>query len=101
MTTQPRSPGSPSGRIVVCEATTDTTVSVCHAARVSDTPPVTSPRRDELLERAYAYALGHGIADLSLRPLATAVGSSPRVLLFLFGSKDGLMRALFARARRD
>jgi len=62
-------------------------------------PP--SPRQTELLERAYAYVLEHGIADLSLRPLATAIGSSPRVLLFLFGSKDGLLRALLARARSD
>jgi AcrR family transcriptional regulator len=54
-----------------------------------------------LLERAYAYSLTHGLADLSLRPLATAIGSSPRVLLFLFGSKDGLIRALLARARSD
>jgi AcrR family transcriptional regulator len=38
---------------------------------------------------------------MSLRPLAAAVGSSPRVLLFLFGSKDGLVRALLARARKD
>jgi AcrR family transcriptional regulator len=60
-----------------------------------------SPRRDELLERAYRYALEHGVADLSLRPLAAAVGSSPRVLLFLFGSKAGLVRALLARARQD
>jgi AcrR family transcriptional regulator len=61
----------------------------------------TSPRRDELLERAYRYALEHGVADLSLRPLAAAVGSSPRVLLFLFGSKAELLQALLARARRD
>ena len=58
-----------------------------------------SPRQDELLELAYQYALQHGLADLSLRPLASAIGSSPRVLLFLFGSKDGLVRALLARAR--
>lgn len=60
-----------------------------------------SARQTELLERAYAYALRHGLADLSLRPLAAAIGSSPRVLLFLFGSKDGLVRALLARARLD
>ena len=60
-----------------------------------------SARQSELLEKAYAYALDHGLADLSLRPLATAIGSSPRVLLFLFGSKDGLVRALLARARAD
>jgi AcrR family transcriptional regulator len=58
-------------------------------------------RRDELLELAYSYVCAHGIAALSLRPLAAAIGSSPRVLLFLFGSKDGLIRALLARARAD
>ncbi|WP_333750194.1 TetR family transcriptional regulator [Streptomyces sp. IBSBF 2394] len=63
--------------------------------------PTPSARRNELLEAAYRYALSHGLADLSLRPLAEAVGSSPRVLLFLFESKDGLLRALLARARAD
>jgi AcrR family transcriptional regulator len=63
--------------------------------------PPTSTRRDELLERAYQYVLANGLADLSLRPLAAAVGSSPRVLLFLFGSKDELVRALLRRARAD
>ena len=61
----------------------------------------TSPRREELLERSYRYALEHGVADLSLRPLAAAVGSSPRVLLFLFGSKAALVQALLRRARHD
>jgi AcrR family transcriptional regulator len=60
-----------------------------------------SPRRDELLERAYRYVLQHGLGGMSLRPLAAAVGSSPRVLLFLFGSKDDLVRELLARARQD
>lgn len=55
----------------------------------------------ELLELAYRHALQRGLGDLSLRPLAAAVGSSPRVLLYLFGSKDGLVRALLARARTD
>ncbi|MDR2984862.1 MAG: TetR/AcrR family transcriptional regulator [Nocardiopsaceae bacterium] len=64
-------------------------------------PRSSSPRRDELLERAYRYALEHGLADLSLRPLAAAIGSSPRVLLFLFGSKEGLVRELLAKARAD
>jgi AcrR family transcriptional regulator len=68
---------------------------------VATTKPAPSARETELLESAYAYSLTHGLADLSLRPLATAIGSSPRVLLFLFGSKDGLIRALLARARAD
>jgi AcrR family transcriptional regulator len=57
-------------------------------------------RREELLEGCYQYVLEHGLSGLSLRPLAQAVGSSPRVLLYLFGSKDGLVRELLARARR-
>ena len=65
------------------------------------TPTPSSPRRQELLERAYRYALRNGLADLSLRPLATAIESSPRVLLFLFGSKDELVRALLERARAE
>lgn len=60
-----------------------------------------SARRDELLDAAYRYVLEHGLAGMSLRPLAAAIGSSPRVLLFLFGSKDGLIRELLARARAD
>ncbi|CQD11685.1 TetR family transcriptional regulator [Mycolicibacterium conceptionense] len=60
-----------------------------------------SARQVELLEASYRYALAHGLGELSLRPLAAAIGSSPRVLLFLFGSKDGLVRALLARARAD
>lgn len=63
--------------------------------------PEPSPRQQELLELAYQYVLVHGLADMSLRPLAKAIGSSPRVLLYLFGSKDGLVRALLDRARRD
>ncbi|MEV8070186.1 TetR family transcriptional regulator [Streptomyces sp. NPDC085995] len=63
--------------------------------------PTPSARQNELLEAAYRYALAHGLSDLSLRPLAEAIGSSPRVLLFLFDSKDGLLRALLARARAD
>lgn len=68
---------------------------------MTETAPAHSPRRDELLERAYAYVLEHGLAGMSLRPLAAAVGSSPRVLLFLFGSKDNLVKAILARARAD
>ena len=60
-----------------------------------------SARKRELLEAAYCYVLSNGLADMSLRPLARAIGSSPRVLLFLFGSKEGLIRALLARARED
>ncbi len=62
-------------------------------------PP--SARRGELLELAYQYAVQRGSTDLTLRPLAAAIGSSPRVLIYLFGSRDGLVRALLSRARAD
>jgi len=68
---------------------------------VPDETTTVSARQVELLESAYRYALEHGLADLSLRPLAAAIGSSPRVLMFLYGNKDGLVRALLARARAD
>jgi AcrR family transcriptional regulator len=60
-----------------------------------------SPRREELLDRSYEYVLANGLSELSLRPLAAAVGSSPGVLLFLFGSKEQLVRAILRRARAD
>jgi len=62
-----------------------------------------SGRRDELVERALGYFLEHGVAALSLRPLAEAVGTSARMLVYHFGSKEGLvtavMDALQARIR--
>jgi AcrR family transcriptional regulator len=67
----------------------------------TDSGRPTSARQDELLELAYRYVLAHGLADMSLRPLAKAIGSSPRVLLYLYGSKDALIRALLDRARSD
>ena len=41
----------------------------------------TSARRAELFDASYAYVLDHGLYGLSLRPLASAIGTSPRVLL--------------------
>jgi AcrR family transcriptional regulator len=70
-------------------------------AELRASAPAGSPRKRELLEAAYRYVLANGLADMSLRPLAKAIESSPRVLLFLFGSKEGLIRALLARARED
>jgi AcrR family transcriptional regulator len=60
-----------------------------------------SARKRQLLDAAYDYVIERGLTELSLRPLAEAIGSSPRVLLYLFGSKDDLVQALLARARAD
>jgi len=59
-----------------------------------------SARRAELLGLLLEYSARHGLSDVSLRPLATAVGSSPRMLLYFFGSKDGLVREVHQHARQ-
>jgi len=48
-------------------------------------------RRDELLEATVRYLLENGIAELSLRPLASAIGSKARLLVYHFGSKEQLL----------
>jgi AcrR family transcriptional regulator len=58
-------------------------------------------RRRELLDAAYHWVLDHGLADVSLHPLAAAIGVSPGVLLARFGSTEGLVRALLGRSRAD
>ncbi len=53
----------------------------------------------ELLDAIVDHLTAHGVAELSLRPLAKAVGSSPRVLLYYFGSKEELVVKALARLR--
>ena len=50
--------------------------------------------RDRLLAAAVAIAMQGGIADLSLRELAAAIGTSHRMLLYHFGSREGLLAAV-------
>jgi AcrR family transcriptional regulator len=47
--------------------------------------------RSALLHDCLRYFLRHGVANLSLRPLAAAVGTSARMLLHYFGSKEALI----------
>ena len=51
-------------------------------------------RRDELAEGATDYALEHGLIGLSLRPLAQALGTSDRMLLYHFHDKDELVATI-------
>jgi len=53
----------------------------------------------ELLDAIVGYLVKHGVAELSLRPLAKAVKSSPRVLLYYFGSKEQLLAQAIKRLR--
>lgn len=55
-----------------------------------------TPRKRQLLDGALRYLVANGIANLSLRPLATELGTSPRILMFHFKSKAGLVRAVLA-----
>lgn len=47
--------------------------------------------RQRLLERAVAYVLRHGVGGLSLRPLASEIGTTARMLIHHFGTKDRLL----------
>src|SRR3954453_16466277 len=47
--------------------------------------------RARLLDAAVDHALEHGIADASLRQLATALGTSHRMLIHHFGSREELL----------
>src|SRR5713101_2818105 len=47
--------------------------------------------RKALLAAVADYLLEHGLANLSLRPLAAATGTSARMLVYHFGSKERLI----------
>ncbi len=59
--------------------------------------------RERLLDSVIEHFTEDGLADQSLRRIAEAVGSSHRMLLYHFGSKDGLLlevaRAVEARTK--
>jgi AcrR family transcriptional regulator len=60
--------------------------------------------RDDLLDRIVAEVAAHGLADRSMRDVAAAVDSSHRMLLYHFGSREGLVAAVVAAveaAQRD
>jgi AcrR family transcriptional regulator len=57
-------------------------------------------RKDELRDKALDYCLAHGIAELSLRPLALQIGTSARLLIYHFRSRDGLIGAVMDEAQR-
>ena len=48
-------------------------------------------RKRELLDALISYLVQHGLADLSLRPMAAEIGTSARLLIFHFRSKEQLL----------
>ena len=55
--------------------------------------------RQRLLDACTDHALEHGLPN-RLEPLATAAGTSPRMLIYHFGTRDGLLREVLGHARR-
>jgi AcrR family transcriptional regulator len=56
--------------------------------------------RPQLLAKAVEHCLARGVWDLSLRPLASALGVSPRMLLYHFESKERLISAIVDETQR-
>lgn len=54
----------------------------------------------ELLDRVVAYLAEHGLGDMSLRPMAAALGTSPNRLVHHFGSKQDLLTAALKQATK-
>ena len=50
-----------------------------------------SNRKEQLRDAALAYLVEHGLTGVSLRPMAAQLGTSARILIFHFKSKEGLM----------
>lgn len=55
-------------------------------------------RRNALLDDVVRYLAEHGLANVSLRPMATALGVSVNTLSHHFGSKDDLVIAALRRS---
>ena len=56
--------------------------------------------RERLLDAAIAHFAAHGIGETSLRGLAEAIGTSHRMLIYHFGSRDGLLAAVVDRVEQ-
>jgi AcrR family transcriptional regulator len=55
--------------------------------------------RERLLDACVDYSLAHGLPD-RLEPLASATSTSARMLIYHFGTRDALLRAVLTSARR-
>ena len=55
-------------------------------------------RREELLDQVTDHVVEHGLIGLTLRPVAAAIGTSDRMLIYHFGSRDALVSAVVVRS---
>lgn len=63
--------------------------------------PVNAAKRAELLKQVVDYLQVHGLAQMSLSPLAEAIGTTKRMLLYYFGSRENLLAQALATCRPD
>ncbi len=63
--------------------------------------PLDQARRAELLSGVIAYIGDRGLTELSLRPLAEYLGTSSRMLIHYFGSKEQMLVAALETQRPD
>ncbi|WP_229477345.1 TetR/AcrR family transcriptional regulator [Mycolicibacterium mageritense] len=58
-------------------------------------------KREELLKAVVAYLEQHGIGDMSLAPMAQALGTSKRMLLYYFGDRAELLAQALDASRPE
>ena len=66
----------------------------CYRIRMQDE---SIARRDQLADAIAGIILEHGLSALTLRTLAARLGTSGRMLIYYFGSKDALVRCALDR----
>ncbi|HEY1720958.1 MAG TPA: TetR/AcrR family transcriptional regulator [Magnetospirillaceae bacterium] len=57
--------------------------------------------KERLLAATMDYVTKHGIGELTLRQLAAALGTSHRMLVYHFGSKEGLLTEVVRRSEAE
>ena len=60
-----------------------------------------SEAKSTLLQSVMVHVAEHGMSDLSLREIAAGVGTSHRMLIYHFGSREGLVAAIVEAVEAD
>jgi len=72
-----------------------------HLLQSSVPRPIDHAKREELLAAAGAILARTGVVDTSLRELASRMGTSARMLVYYFGSKEHLILEVLTREQRE
>ncbi|PIB04243.1 MULTISPECIES: TetR/AcrR family transcriptional regulator [Streptomyces] len=63
--------------------------------------PVNAEKRADLLKQVVYHLQHHGLAQMSLSPLGEAIGTTKRMLLYYFGSRENLLAQAMAASLPD